>query len=108
MWRGRWTRGAHLPSSMLADSLRTRASDANDHGACFNGFSCCAFALRTIAASAWGADSAASFAAQMAGEREQPGRERPHPRTSDPDPRVGSGVAHVPAAGDGNDAELKI
>jgi hypothetical protein len=29
---------------------------------------------------------------------EQPGRERPHLWTPDPDPRVGSGVAHVPAA----------
>jgi len=29
---------------------------------------------------------------------EQPGRERPHLRTPDPDPRVGHGVAHVPAA----------
>jgi hypothetical protein len=29
---------------------------------------------------------------------EQPGRERPHPPKGDPDPRVGHGVAHVPAA----------
>jgi len=29
---------------------------------------------------------------------EQPGRERPHLRTPDPDPRAGHGVAHVPAA----------
>ena len=29
---------------------------------------------------------------------EQPGRERPHPRNPEPDPRVGCGVAHVPAA----------
>ena len=29
---------------------------------------------------------------------EQPGRERPHLRNGDPDPRVGRGVAHVPAA----------
>ena len=34
----------------------------------------------------------------MSGAAEQPGRERPHPRTPDPDPRVGSGVAHVPTA----------
>ena len=37
----------------------------------------------------------------------QPGRERPHPRTPDPDPRVGSGVAHVPAAGVGNASESR-
>jgi Domain of unknown function (DUF4258) len=41
----------------------------------------------------------------MIGAGEQPGRERPHQRTPDPDPRVGSGVAHVPAAGDANSAE---
>ena len=28
----------------------------------------------------------------------QPGRERPHPRRSVPDPSAGQGVAHVPAA----------
>jgi len=29
---------------------------------------------------------------------EQPGRERPHLRNPNPEPRVGYGVAHVPAA----------
>ena len=43
-------------------------------------------------------ESAASFAARIDGVGEQPGRERPHRWTPDPDPRVGSGVAHVPAA----------
>jgi hypothetical protein len=44
----------------------------------------------------------------MMGAGEQPGRERPHPRTPDPDPRVGSGVAHVPAANDHNDAGIGV
>jgi hypothetical protein len=34
------------------------------------------------------------------------GRERPHLRTPDPDPSVGSGVAHVPAASDWNHMDL--
>jgi hypothetical protein len=44
------------------------------------------------------AECAASFAARMMALESS----RPHPRTRDPDPRVGSGVAHVPAAGDQN------
>jgi hypothetical protein len=38
------------------------------------------------------------FAAPQQHHGEQPGRERPHLRTPDPDPGVGHGVAHVPAA----------
>ena len=55
-------------------------------------------ARRTVVGPISDADCAASFAAPMTGAGEQPGRERPHPRTAYPDPRVGSGVAHVPAA----------
>ncbi len=51
-------------------------------------------------------ESAASFAARIDGVGEQPGRERPHRWTPDPDPRVGSGVAHVPAAGDWNHVDV--
>jgi hypothetical protein len=72
---------------------------------CLEDFSCSAFALRTIGVSLSNAAGAASFAARMAGAGGQPGRERPHLRTPDPDPRVGSGVAHVPAAGDQNASE---
>ena len=76
--------------------------------ACCDGFSCSAFALRTTIGPDSRADGAAVFAARVNGAGEQPGRERPHLRAPDHDPRVGSGVAHVPAAGDGNDTELKI
>jgi len=69
-------------------------------------FSCSTFALQTIVASVSDVEGAASFAARMDGVGEQPGRERPHPRTLDPDPRVGSGVAHAPAAGDWNHVDL--
>jgi hypothetical protein len=48
-------------------------------------------------------DCAASFAAGTTGAGEQPGRERPHLWTPDPDPRVGSGVAHTPTAGGENE-----
>jgi hypothetical protein len=54
--------------------------------------------MRTVVAPISDGDCAASFAVPMTGAGEQPGRERPHPPTADPDPRVGSGVAHVPAA----------
>jgi len=73
---------------------------------CWADLSCSTLMLRAIAASASIAASAASFAARMTGAGEQPGRERPHPRTPDPDPRVGSG--HVPAADDRNDAGIRI
>ena len=63
-----------------------------------DGFSCRTFALRRTRACALDAFSAAFFAARMIGAGEQPARERPHLWTPDPDPRVGSGVAHVPAA----------
>jgi hypothetical protein len=69
-------------------------------------FFCSTFALRRIGAPAPDAFSGASLAARMNGAGEQPGRERPHPRTPDPDPRVDSGVAHVPAAGDWNHVDL--
>src|SRR4051812_22140552 len=68
-------------------------------------FSFRVFALRVLPVSVSCAVSAASFAARTRRAGEQPGRERPHPRTPDPDPRVGSGVAHVPAAGDDNGSE---
>src|SRR3954454_8673476 len=69
-------------------------------------FSCGTFMLRTAAVPVAGGDRAASFAARMAGAGEQPGRERPHLRTPDPDPTVGSGVAHAPAAGNWNRSDL--
>ena len=72
----------------------------------FADFSCSTFALRAIVARASDPETAASFAAQMNGPGEQPGRERPHLRTHDPRPRVGSGVAHVPAAGGGNFSDV--
>lgn len=71
-------------------------------------FSYSTFALRTIGVSHSNAAGAASFAARMAGAGEQPGRERPHLWTPDPDPRVGSGVAHVPAASDHNDGGIGV
>jgi hypothetical protein len=64
----------------------------------FDDFSYSTFALRTVCAQVAHEDGAAFFAARITGAGEQPGRERPHPRTLDLDPRVGSGVAHVPAA----------
>jgi len=66
---------------------------------CLEDFSCSTLALRTIGASLSNAAGAASFAPRTTGAGEQPGRERPHLRTPDPGPRVGSGVAHVPTAG---------
>src|SRR2546427_875128 len=66
----------------------------------FDGFSYSTFTLRTVCAQIAHEDYAAPFAARTASVEEQPGRERPHPRTPDPDPSAGSGVAHVPAAGD--------
>src|SRR5207253_4453243 len=72
-----------------------------------DGFSCGTFMLPTAAVSVAGGVRAACFAARMTGAGEQPGRERPHLRTPDPDPRVGSGVAHVPAAADVNDPKIE-
>jgi hypothetical protein len=72
---------------------------------CLEDFSCSTLALRSIGVSLSNAAGAASFVPRTTGAGEQPGRERPHPRTPDPDPKVGSGVAHVPAAGDRNGSE---
>jgi len=76
--------------------------------ACSEDFSRSAFGLRTTTRLVSGADRAAVFAARINGAGEQPGRERPHLWTADPGPRVGSGVAHIPAAGDGNDEVLAV
>ena len=62
-------------------------------------FSCRAFGLQRIIACISDADRAASLAARLRGAEEQPGRERPHLWIPYPRPRVGSGVAYVPAAG---------
>src|SRR5438045_8116144 len=62
-------------------------------------FSCSTFSLPPAVVSVAVDDRAAFIAARMTGAGEQPGRERPHLRTADPDPRVGSGVAHAPPAG---------
>src|SRR5262249_40169325 len=72
---------------------------------CPDDFSCGVFALRTIVAPVCVPVGAAFVAAQLTVVREQPGRERPHLWTPDPDPRVGSGVAHAPAAGDQSRSE---
>jgi hypothetical protein len=97
MWRGIWRQGAHLPPSWGSIAAPIR-SIVPEHGA------------RGVRVTKYGAEVCGQRPARIRSEHggglcrraqrrgEQPGRERPHLRTPDPRPRVGQGVAHIPAA----------
>src|SRR4051812_29191693 len=102
MWRGRWTQGVHLPSSMFNDSSRSRSSEFDNHRGPLQRLLLRRVYFTGNRGITFSRYSAASFAARMTDAREQPGRERPHLWTPHHRPTVGSGVAHVPAAGDRN------
>ena len=97
MWRGRWRRGVHLTPSWRsicegheATALLSQARLVHAIGYAARVYGRRLARIHTRCGG--------GFCRRSERRGEQPGRERPHLRRPDPDPRIGHGVAHIPAA----------